>query len=396
MGSPFCVARSGSDNFNKSFHSTSRLTTYGLPHKANKMPSLETVSASDVKPTDVLFCKGLKQFKDHPGCIAFKALIEANVVNYLNPQSESCDKTFLTVDIVERVLVDGGRFLVESDTATSAFVALDKENGRRKVRNAFRNAVTKGGKFTSTCPVTIGFAVQVQSNDRFSSLVTKIQQDPFLGGKSVSANPPSRKQGTKTRKRNEGTKTSSSKRRRHDIVVNHTNELPRLVPSRPFCTFAVDRDCKMDGKWQNALLSSLPTYNTDHLHSPQMEKSFSPLCQFYPNHSLASITNAIQNRLNTPFESRLSNDLSDTSDVLLQHLDRATRLLEDEQNNSQDESSFGINLDMIDNTSIEDTCNADENILANLNLDDLDNFHMCFQDNKCEESSFSASRVGYM
>jgi hypothetical protein len=369
------------------------------------MPSLETVSTSEVKPTDVLFSKGLKQFKNHPGSIALKGLIDANVVNYLNPKSESCDKTFLTVDIVERVLIDGGRFLVQSDTAIDEWVVLDKESGRQKVRNAFRNSV-KGGKLLNPSPIIIGFAVQVQSNDRFSSLVMKILQDPFMQEVFVSTCAHSTNQTTKTRKRQKPKEnTSLSKRRRHDIQVDPIAELclPRCVQSEPSAVAHEGKMGLVDGKWQFAPPPSVPTYNTDHhilgLYGPEMKQPFHALSHFDPNHSLVIMT-AIQNCLNTPFDARhsahsngLLGNLSDTCDVL-EHLRKAEKLLEGEDY-SHDDAIFGINFD-IENTSRDDMSIPDENVLADLDLDDLDNFHSCFKDNKGEESCFSTPLFDFM
>jgi hypothetical protein len=254
----------------------------------------------------------------------------------------------------------------------------------------------------------------------------------------------------------QATKTSSSKRMRHDVVVDPTKELcpPHRVQSGPFTVVPEFKMGVVDGKWQNA---------TDHLllglPGPHMMKPFTPLCQFDRYHSL-ELTIAMRNCLDTPFDAHLSNgllNLSDTRDVLehlnkanklledgqnddddddasfnikfhienssgkdasipdenfladlelvlgslsdrrdvLQHLKNANKLPEDEQNDNDDDTISSINF-IIENSPRDDIFIPDENFLPDVDLDDFDNFHTCFQDNKREESSFSERLLGDM
>lgn len=140
---------------------------------------------SGIRDIDILCGKG-KYCTDHIGSIAYKAILETRLPQYMNPNAESCDKTFMTVEMIEMVMSEGGRFMREKKKGSGIWVELCKTASREKVRDGFRDAVKSFRKKKSsantgpTFLTRIGFSIPVTKETTFAELVVKISEDPSM------------------------------------------------------------------------------------------------------------------------------------------------------------------------------------------------------------------------
>ena len=75
---------------------------------------MRVISENDIRKMDILIGKGNKCAR-HLGNVAFKSIAEA-YASTLYKASNSYDKRFVTVEIVESILAQGGRFLKQINT----------------------------------------------------------------------------------------------------------------------------------------------------------------------------------------------------------------------------------------------------------------------------------------
>lgn len=140
---------------------------------------------SGIRDIDILCGKG-KYCTDHIGSIAYKAILETRLPQYMNPNAESCDKTFMTVEMITMVMSEGGRFMREKKKGSGIWVELCKTAAREKVRDGFRDAVKSCRKKKSsantgpTFLTRIGFSIPVTKDTTFAELVVKISEDPSM------------------------------------------------------------------------------------------------------------------------------------------------------------------------------------------------------------------------
>lgn len=147
---------------------------------ASATMSGQLYSRDDIKHTDILVGKG-KAYTDHIGTIAFKALVDVNVKGYMDDATESCDKTFITVEMVDKIHEQGGRFLKETKNGSGQWVEIGKAGAREKVRDALRDAVKKHKKERPRAFLTkINLSVQFNKTHTFTQILRVVSQDPAV------------------------------------------------------------------------------------------------------------------------------------------------------------------------------------------------------------------------
>lgn len=192
-----------------------------------------------IRETDILVGRG-KRYSDHIGTIAFKALIEANVSTYMDEATESCDKTYLIVEIIESIFKQGGRFLKETTKCSGIWIETSRKEAHSKVRHSFRDAaIARQKKKRSLCDggddvlaKAKNFSVRFDSSSSFKDIVSKIRQD--LAVKQILKASKEVKQFKKAAKK----AAKSSRRRKRDLVSKTPSSaekdkdtMPTLIPS---------------------------------------------------------------------------------------------------------------------------------------------------------------------
>lgn len=87
-------------------------------------------------PADVLMGGKSKEFKCNPGNLSLRRMVEEALPMY-NFADSRAEKTNMTLEIVQKIKSDGGRFLNRDDDFT--WKEVDNEMAREKVAHAFRN-----------------------------------------------------------------------------------------------------------------------------------------------------------------------------------------------------------------------------------------------------------------
>lgn len=337
------------------------------------MSLIAIIFTDDIKPTDILLGKGTK-FKNHVGSIAFKALVEANVATYDAPGAESCDKTFLTVEVLERILGDGGRFLKHRDG--DVWAVFDKETAREKVRDAFRDSVKGTRKSRPHALLTkIGFSVKVHKDDRFKEIVEKVEQDPGMKNVLFSVHATEKR----TRKRSTSKHFSSKKKRRCQTdplqqcsIVNlplaESLQLPVFEPSAHITPvaplgmmiFPAHTDSQVMSQCGKTVITLAPPPEPSSSTCQQRQE----LHDHKHNHyvSQQSLTKVMQQRheeiaLFDPWLTGGFEDNGTESFDLLAHLKRADKLLED---NFHSYDNHGHDLPNHESNTSEDVSSGDE------------------------------------
>ena len=66
---------------------------------------MSVISEKDIRKMGILIGKGDKCAR-HIGTVTFKSIAEANVSTFMDEASDSCDGRFVTLEIVESIVID--------------------------------------------------------------------------------------------------------------------------------------------------------------------------------------------------------------------------------------------------------------------------------------------------
>lgn len=130
----------------------------------------EYVRSEDIQPTDILLgCGPICQH--HIGTIAYKIVLNFNYAAIVNSNT----KHELTVQMVDAIFKDGGRFLNETKPGTGLWYSVETKHLYKKVKASLHHASQqrKGGVLNK-----INFTVTFSKTDSFAELIAKLSRDP--------------------------------------------------------------------------------------------------------------------------------------------------------------------------------------------------------------------------
>lgn len=145
--------------------------------------------------SDILFGRG-KPFRQHVGNIRLHNLLEEKLHIYMAAKTK--EKTILIANLVDEILVEGGRFLKQDG---GPWYEVDLKQAREKVSHGFRTrmklaiaATSEGGRQPSTSTIRrmVNYSSESESNATTSPLTSPISSPllSFDDHAAASANEP--------------------------------------------------------------------------------------------------------------------------------------------------------------------------------------------------------------